>query len=63
MSQTPSSVTQDKKANLEEADDFDRQFFAKKEKVKLTKDQKRQLKFMLKRGDNVEEVEDLKRML
>ena len=45
-------------------DDFDKEFFGKKiPKVKLNKGEKRQLKFAMKQGVNINEVGDLKSFL
>ena len=44
---------------LDEADEFDRQFFQAQGKLKLTKDQKRQLKFMMKNGADISSIADL----
>lgn len=41
-------------------DDFDKEYFAKDQKIKLNKGEKRTLKFALKRGLDVNEIEDLK---
>ena len=47
----------------DDADDFDRQFFQKQKKVKLTKDQKRALKFAAKQGVDLGSVGDLEGFL
>jgi len=45
-------------------DDFDNQFFGKKQKkFKLNKGEKRALKFAVKKGANIDEVDDLKSFL
>ena len=41
------------------ADDFDRQFFQNNKKLKLTKDQRRALKFAAKQGLDIDQIEDI----
>lgn len=47
-----------------DVDDFDKDFFKKGSlKIKLNKGEKRALKFAMKRGVDVNEIEDLKHFL
>ena len=53
------SSKQDPQMQLNEADAFDRQFFQKENKLKLNKAERRQLKFALKNGADLSQIEDL----
>lgn len=53
------SSKQDPQMQLSEADAFDRQFFQKENKLKLNKAERRQLKFALKNGADLSQIEDL----
>lgn len=63
-SETLSAAPASSVAPVETEQDFDAQFFGKKiPKVKLNKGEKRQLKYAMKAGVNINEIGDLKTFL